>query len=160
MSLWRGQNSTLETLASLQSFMRMPQTVLVDMNFDTIPRGKPNVLCLVRHWVQEDDVGYGEEIGTTWRLDPDDEEEDAVPIRVEWTGGGHGVRDDEARIFHRFIMYDEKTSEVAIRRAIRLRNVIAMKRVSIPRPPAPSDPILSDSCSVLLLQSEHMSHDL
>ncbi|KAK7034722.1 hypothetical protein VNI00_012129 [Paramarasmius palmivorus] len=120
-------------------FTRTPETILVDMNFDTIPRGRPNVLCLVRHHVQDEDV-YGETtgIGTTWRRDTALEDIDGeAAVRVEWTSGGHGIRDDETGIFHRFIMYDENTSENAIRRALASKNAVTMKRISIPRPPPP-----------------------
>ncbi|KAL0576563.1 hypothetical protein V5O48_005427 [Marasmius crinis-equi] len=145
---------------SLEEYARVTRTLYLDMDFDTIPGlspgGKPRVLCILRNSISEDEeeesgpdteiaisqYSSGTESGEEEEGEEEEEEEEEL-CRIEWTGGGHRISKGrhgwkaDAKVFHRFVMYGEDTSEHALRGRFRSREFTAMKRISISAPSYP-----------------------
>ncbi|KAJ8092426.1 hypothetical protein PM082_023679 [Marasmius tenuissimus] len=155
LTQWRNNDNGI--FQELERYIKIKRTLYLAMDFDTIPRGKSRMLCMLRNSIKDEEEdphefqdGIGSEpdrwdshrtgiLAAQSRSPPgycsDAEDVDEEICRIEWTGGGHELQEDERQVFHRFIMYGKETSEHAVRECLRSRDFTAMKQISIPRPP-------------------------
>ncbi|SJL12260.1 uncharacterized protein ARMOST_15683 [Armillaria ostoyae] len=122
--VWRQSDEYREIRADMMARVEVKRSLVLNMDFDTIPRAARGLMCV-----------------HTIRIGEDEEEEDESMVwtssndsflEVLWTGCGEDCED--ASLFCRLTLYGARASDETVRRKYRVGSdyFTAMRRIAVP----------------------------